>query len=395
MKQPLQSFGLESKDKKAVVPSELLKTDSDTQMQKTCLLYNFAQHYRAAIFCLLDKEGGIDFYFGDKMQDVKKMDYSLLSNFKYELKNIKIFSSIYWQKGAVSLFFKDYDKYIILGEYFCLSTWMLLLLSKFSNKKVYLWTHGWYGNESFIKKVIKKIFFNLSDGLLLYGNYAKKLMIEEGFPEKKMHVIYNSLDYDLQVRVRENIVKSDIYLNYFKNDYPVLIFTGRLNKEKKLEQLINAAQELKEIGIFVNLVFVGIGSEEENLVKKMKLSGFNNYWFYGACYDENKLGELIYNATLCVSPGNIGLTAIHSLVYGTPVITHSDFSKQGPEFEAIEENVSGGFFIKDDEVDLANKIRQWLSKKNREETRANCFKIVDEKYNPHFQLQVVKDILKE
>ena len=364
-------------------------------MKRTCLIYNYAQHYRGAIFSLLDKELDIDFYFGDNMQDVKKMDYSLLSNFKYELKNIKIFSTIYWQKGAVPVFFKNYDKYIILGEYFCLSTWMLLLISKFSNKKVYLWTHGWYGRESFIKKVVKKIFFNLSDGLLLYGNYAKKLMIEEGFPEKKMHVIYNSLDYDLQVKVRESNVKSDVYSNYFKNENPILIFTGRLTKEKKLEQLINAAQVLKEAGILVNLVFVGKGNEEMNLIKKMNLLGFNNYWFYGACYDESKLGELIYNAAICISPGNVGLTAMHSLVYGTPLITHSDFSNQGPEFEAIESNVSGDFFIKDDELDLTNKIRKWLTNlTDREKIRFNCYKIIDKKYNPYFQLQVIKNVLK-
>jgi len=41
-------------------------------MKRICLIYNFAQHYRGAIFSLLSKELEIDFYFGDKMQDVKK-----------------------------------------------------------------------------------------------------------------------------------------------------------------------------------------------------------------------------------------------------------------------------------------------------------------------------------
>ena len=50
-------------------------------------------------------------------------------------------------------------------------------------------------------------------------------------------------------------------------------------------------------------------------------------WFYGACYDESKLGELIFNADLCVSPGNVGLTAVHSMGYGTPVITHNNFAQ--------------------------------------------------------------------
>nr|WP_315215432.1 glycosyltransferase [uncultured Flavobacterium sp.] len=361
---------------------------------KKCLIYNYAQHYRADIFSLLDKELDIDFYFGDKMDDVKKMDYSLLENFKSELKNIKIFSAFYWQKGAISLFFKKYDKYIILGEYYCLSTWCILLLSRFSNKKIYLWTHGWYGNENFIKKVIKKIFFNLSDGLFLYGDYAKKLMIKEGFLEKNLHVIYNSLNYNNQLLIRERLHTTNIYSNHFKNDYPVLIFIGRLTKVKKLDQLINACKDLLKKEIFVNLVFVGSGIEEERL--KEAAYGINdNVWFYGACYEEEKIAELIYNSTVCISPGNVGLTAMHSLVYGTPVITHSDFTRQMPEFEAIEEGVSGSFFIKDNEIDLVNKVMGWLSNSaSRQNIRDNCFKIIDKKYNPNFQLNVIKKVIK-
>jgi glycosyltransferase involved in cell wall biosynthesis len=370
-----------------------MKNIQYTISNKTCLIYNYAQHYRSSIFKLLDKDLGVDFYFGDKMDDVKKIDYSLLSNYKGELKNIKIFSAFYWQKGAVSLLFKKYDKYIILGDYHCLSTWCFMLLNKFSNKKIYLWSHGWYGNENFIKKVIKKIFFNLSDGIFLYGNYAKRLMIKEGFHKQDLHVIYNSLNFDDQLLVRGKFQKSTVYFNHFKNDYPVLIFIGRLTKLKKLDQLINACKILFKKEIFVNVVFIGSGIEEERL-KEEAYSIKDNVWFYGACYEEEKIGELIYNATICISPGNVGLTAIHSLVYGTPVITHSDFNNQMPEFEAIEEDVSGSFFLKDNEIDLANKIINWLfNSQSRQNIRDNCYKIIDDKYNPHVQLDIISRIL--
>lgn len=365
-------------------------------MKKTCLIYNFAQHYRTAIFKLLDQNLEIDFYFGDQMGDVKKMDYSVLDNFGGELKNIFIYKPIYWQKGAVSLLFKKYDKYIILGEYFCLSTWLILLLSRFSKKKVYLWTHGWYGNEGLIKKLVKKVFFSLSDGIFLYGEYAKKLMIEEGFSNSKLDVIYNSLDYECQIGFRQANLESDIYLNHFKNNNPVIIFSGRLTPEKKLEQLVYASKKLSEKGIDINLVFIGKGPVEQFLTSEMTQLGLKNYWFYGACYEEQKIAELIYNANVCVSPGNVGLTAIHSLVYGTPVITHSDFPFQGPEFESIVDQLSGSFFIKDDIGDLADKIEYWLfNEKGRDRIRKDCYKIVDDKFNPNYQLKIIKEVLNE
>ena len=359
-----------------------------------CLIYNFAQHYRSAIFQLMDKELNCSFYFGDTMDDLKKMDYSLLSNFKKELKNIQLFKPIYLQKGAFRLFFKSFDCYIILGEYYCISTWMLLIFCKFSKKKIYLWTHGWYGNESMQKKIIKKIFFNLADGILLYGNYAKGLMIEQGFNPEKLNVVYNSLDYNSQLQIRKKLQKTSIFSNYFKNDYPVLIFIGRLTMVKKLEQLVLANYQLLKKGIYANLVFVGIGSAKKGLMEQIVNTGQSNYWFYGECYEEIKLAELIYNATVCISPGNVGLTAMHSLVYGTPVITHNDFCNQMPEFEAVIPDKTGDYFIKDNIDDLSNVIEKWiLNNDKRQEIRDNCFDVIDKYFNPNFQLQIIKKMI--
>jgi glycosyltransferase involved in cell wall biosynthesis len=365
-------------------------------MKKTCLIYNYAQHYRKGIFKLLDDDLNCDFYFGNKMRDVKKMDYNELSNFKKELKNRKIFSHFYWQSGVVSLFFTKYEKYILLGEYYCLSTWILLFLCKFSKKKIYLWSHGWYGNEGHIKKIVKKIFFNLSNGVFLYGNYAKKLMIKEGFDGDKLHVIYNSLDYESQLKIRENLKESDIYKNHFENENPTLIFIGRLTKIKKLNELLEVKKLLSTKNIDVNIVFVGEGEEEENLKNLAIEYNLKNLWFYGSCYNEEEIGELIFNASLCVSPGNVGLTAIHSMAYGTPVLTNDNFPEQMPEFEAIELGITGAFFKKNDIKSITEISLKWLqNKNNRPQIRKDCFHKIDTYFNPGYQLKIIKNVLNE
>lgn len=53
---------------------------------KLCLIYNFAQHYRTNIFTLMDQQMDIDFVFGEKYLNVKKMDYSLLKHKVTEVK---------------------------------------------------------------------------------------------------------------------------------------------------------------------------------------------------------------------------------------------------------------------------------------------------------------------
>ena len=362
----------------------------------TCLIYNFAQHYRTNIFVLLDQKLPIDFVFGDKYLDVKKMDYSLLQNPISEVKNINFFnSSIYYQTGILKLLNKKYRTYLMLGEPICISTWLMLIFSKLFNKKIYLWSHGWYGKESKVTCILKKIFFSMSDGIFLYGNYAKKLMIKEGFKNEKLHVIYNSLNYDEQILLRKSIKPLNIYKNKFQNNYPNIIFIGRITKVKKLHLLFHAINELKNNNIYINLTLIGEGEEKENLKSLGKKLNLNKYiWFYGSSYNENELSKFIYNADLCVSPGNVGLTAMHSMVYGTPVITHNKYPFQMPEFEAVINEKTGMFFEYENYFSLAKTIKYWFSlKKDRELIRRNCYEIIDKQYNPHVQIEIFKKYL--
>jgi len=367
-------------------------------MNKLCLIGNYAPHYRTNIFMLMDKELKCDFFTGDKLGDIKKMDHSLLENFKKEVQN-KVFIKLplYWQKGVISLFKEDYTHYILTGEPFCVSTWLILILNKLVfHKKIYFWTHGWYGKESNIKKILKKIFFGLANGIFLYGDYTKQLMIKEGFEEKKLHVIYNSLAYDEQIEIRKNIVKSDIFKDHFKNDYYNLIFVGRLTKVKQLDMLLQALSELNKQEQKYNLTFIGAGemkTELSDLAQKLDVE--NNVWFYGATYNEQELSKLIYNADLCVSPGNVGLTAMHAMTYGCPVITHNNFAYQMPEFEAIKKGKTGDFFEQNNINSLIETTQNWFQLRlDREIIRQNCYKIIDSKYNPYYQLSVIKSCLK-
>ena len=361
-----------------------------------CLIYNYAQHYREGIFRLMDKELPIDFVFGDNDRDIKKMDYSVLKNSIKEVKNKILFRKpFYYQQEVISLIKKDYKTYLILADPHCLSNWILLFLSKLYKKRIFFWTHGWYGREKWLTKVIKKIFFSLSDGIFLYGNYAKNLMIKEGFNSKKLHVIYNSLSYDEQLKYRSKLQNNQIYNNHFNNDNKNLIFIGRLTSIKRLDLLLYTLKELKDKNITFNLTLIGDGEKKNELIKLTNSLGLTNcIWFYGACYSEDEISNLIYNADLCVSPGNVGLTAMHSMAYGTPVLTHNKYEMQVPEFEAILDGKTGIFFKYEDYHSLAIALINWFNlSKDRESIRLDCFKMIDEHYNPYVQIKIFKETL--
>lgn len=154
---------------------------------------------------------------------------------------------------------------------------------------------------------------------------------------------------------------------------------------------------MKDRGELYNLTFIGDGSESEKLRDLVKNLGLiQQVWFFGACYDERKNAELIVNADLCVAPGNVGLTAMHALVFGCPVISHNDFKWQMPEFESIHPGVTGDFFEKDDVNSLSITISNWFRdmKHRRDKVRYNCFAEIDAQWNPYFQINLIKSIIK-
>lgn len=368
---------------------------------KLCLIYNFAQHYRASIFKLISETFDCDFVFGDSMSDVKKLDYSILQGSVIETHTKRLLGGWYWQPGVVRLLRQPYTHYILLGESRSLSTWLFCILAKafYRKKKVYFWSHGWYGKESKIESFLKRILFKLPNGgVFLYGNYARNLMIKEGFNSDKLFTIHNSLAYEQQLQIRSMLKVDSVYHDHFQNSFCNLLFVGRLTPVKKLDQILYAMSECGKRGNNYNITFIGGGEKQDELqelAKELNLS--NQVWFYGSCYDERLLGQLIFNADLCVAPGNIGLTAMHAMVFGTPCLTHNDFKWQMPEFEAIKEGITGAFFKRDDISSLSKSIDGWFEEHalQREQVRVACMKEIDTQWTPQFQIEVIKKVINQ
>ena len=364
---------------------------------------NIAPHYRDCLWRKLASEYDFEFHFffgktsqsGIKEINFESPDWEPYQNRIHNLKNFRIKGFIVWQKGVIrEVFNKYWDTFIFLGDMLILSTWVSVIIARILRKPVFFWGHGLYGDETHIKLFFRRLFLSLADKHFLYNNRSKFLMVKAGFVESKLYVVYNSLNYDEHLQLRNSLVGSEFnsFKSFFKqSNHPVLIFIGRLIPDKKLELLIQAVNELNAQKYYTNLIIIGDGPML-SVLKNHSESVDGAVYFYGPCYDEKEIGRLISNASLCVSPGSVGLTSIHSLSFGTPIISHSNFSKQMPEFEAIEDRVTGAFFEENNVESLKIVIRDWLQNHPTKDAviKNACYAKVDMYYNPYYQVSIFK-----
>ena len=248
-----------------------------------------------------------------------------------------------------------------------------------------------------MKRFVRRTFYRLAHSLLLYGHHAKCIAIQEGFSPSRLFVVYNSLDYPSQRSFRKSLSGRDLSQigeKFFPNRrVPMILCCCRLTKQRcaGIEQLFEAMEILSQ-GKNTNLVVVGQGSMAGELETSARSRGLS-VAFIGGCYDEQSLAELFVLAKVTVLPSAIGLLAIHSMSYGTPVITHDTMSEHGPEWESIIPGETGDFFANGNAQHLAAILARWLKKADNESTSKRCVSIVERFYNPAFQRRCIERAL--
>ena len=366
--------------------------------QKICCMFNYNPSYRLPIYYEMAKHLDCEFYFGDNVfEQLKQFDAKMLPGFKSYLKAKKIGNSFVWFSGIRQVLKNKYSIYILTGSPGLLANWIILFYSKVYKKKVYCWCHGpkSYRND-LMTKIVTAPFFRAMTGIFLYNKYNENFLLPLGVDENKIYIIHNSLNTDVQTTLYKSLEQTSIYKNHFGNSNPVIIFIGRIQKRMKVQLLVEAVERMRNEGVQTNMVLVGPYMDGEDIEALVRNKGLeNNTWFYGASYEEDITAELLYNADVCVAPGTVGLTAIHSLSYGTPVITNNNFSAIGPEFEAIKPGETGDFFIENDVDSLVDCIKKWINLPDydRQLVRVTARAEIEKNWSIEYQINLLQKVL--
>ncbi|MFN9973074.1 MAG: glycosyltransferase, partial [Phycisphaerae bacterium] len=169
----------------------------------------------------------------------------------------------------------------------------------------------------------------------------------DGFEPQRVFVAPNSVDQTEIQAARQDWLSRPADLAAFKRDNkleqgPVLIFVARLDPLRRLDMLLDALPTIATAHPGVQLVVIGAGSELEPLNQQATRLGLNSEHaarvrFLGAVYGEPNIAPWFLCSDFMVFPSHMGLSVLHAMGYGVPVITCNNASKHGPEFDVIRD----------------------------------------------------------
>lgn len=242
-----------------------------------------------------------------------------------------------------------------VADFKFISLWLFLFLGLFSNKKIYLHGQGGYKSKGYFINSIYSLVVWLSDGYICYTHFSKNVL-KDKVPKllhPKISVCENTLDITPVQKISLH-TENDIF------------YVGRLREGCGIDILLRAAMKSK-----VHVKVIGSGDFEYISNLKRDFSAVAK--FYGAVFDEEQQREIAKNCMAGAYGGDSGLSIVHYMALGLPVIVHSNIHKHmGPEPSYVIDGVNGLLFSRDDVDDLAYKIRILANDKQYRAKLANA-----------------------
>ncbi|WP_026888311.1 glycosyltransferase family 4 protein [Clostridium beijerinckii] len=217
------------------------------------------------------------------------------------------------------------------------------------------------------KMAVRKIsinFCNSADKVVVPTNKVEELLLSYNVKQDisviptgiELNKFYKSnFGFDDVQNLRENLG--------IREKDKVLLFIGRLAKEKNIEEILIAMKYYLEDKEDVKFLLIGDGPEKDILEEKAKELGINKKTIFAGEKPWNDIGIYYQLGDIFISASQSetqGLTYIEALASGVPVVAKADRCLDG----VLKDNVNGyAFHNQDDFIKALDSILNTNSKK--------------------------------
>lgn len=306
---------------------------------KVAIIHPWIPQYRVAFFekltaALAAKGITLDLFYGEPELDWKLRGDQIqgIVGRLLPTKQYRLFGRSFLNKNLSQLKIREYELVIVEQAIRNLETYVLLM------KKVptAFWGHGkTYTQQSVnVLETAKKWITKKGTWFFAYTEGGKQHVLDGGFAHDRVTVLNNTFDTSELKANLDKVSQSEV--NSFLNENmltqgKVGLFIGALDKSKRIDLLLDAAEIVHRRDEEFRLLVVGGGPEEHRLQELCK--GRTWVHFFKPKFGKDK-AVLLRACDLLLVPGRVGLIAIDSFTAGKPIVTTPD-PFHPPEFEYL------------------------------------------------------------
>lgn len=347
-------------------------------MRKVSIIQREIPHYRVRFFEELYVQGRLQELDIHVCTGAPPAQVVSSPAFPYRVLPLRYFgtkkSGSYWMHGLEKALAGS-DIVVAPQELQCLTVSYLWAKRRRICKSWIWWGHGYNFQASIrpstatkLKEAIKQIMTRRADGLITYTAGGADYWRKRGLPEDRVIPYYNTIDVEGLRKAGADITEQqrmELRHTLGLEGKRVLLFSGRLYPEKKVDFLLRAFAILKKTYPDVGLLIIGGGEERGNLERLATQLDLRDTHFLGEIVDPKDTAAYFSLGDLMVIPGLVGLAIVHGFAYGLPLVTTQHYF-HSPEIEYL--STDNGIITRHDEEDLSKAIASLFANQYRYET---------------------------
>ncbi len=331
----------------------------------------------------------------------EQMAQMKVSTFQFEMKNLfdlkaaKTLARI-CKKNKIDIIHAQYPR----------ENYIAILSHLFYRKtKIVFTSHLILDDVGLVRRFLNKLFTKFDSKIISVCNYGKKLLVHNGYPSKKIKVVYNGVEtqeneYQGQNELAQLAVPIDLkeQLGIDKDTF-VITTVARISSEKGIELLIDSAKELEAMtSQKFAFVIAGDGDLMPEMKKRVRDKNLENKVFFVGYRSD--LEKIFSCADLYVCPSKteaMSFSILEAMRSGLCVVA----TNVGGNPEIItEENNCGCLVPYGNALALASEIKRFSEDRPlREKCSENAKRAVCKTFNLDKTaidtLEIYKKILKK
>lgn len=238
---------------------------------------------------------------------------------------------IVWQQNLINFPLKGIDILVLAGNPRNIPALILTIRARILGVKCIWLTHYKSSTTKNFRANIRFLLYLIPKNICFYTDNELKLAKKK---LKKLNLNLFSISNGMDTQ----------HINKYREPYQAskrgkkIIYIGRLIKDSKINNLIYAVKIMHEHYSMtdVSLDIIGDGPERayiEEYIDKLNISPFIN--LHGALTNEKDISKVFNKSAIFISADRVGLSILHSLSYGVPVLVNNARKSQGPEVDVM------------------------------------------------------------